>query len=1190
MKGFIVMILILGGLAPLLCVAQTGNFWTFGTNIGLDFGSVPPKKVKINFGTQQGISYSSSAISDCDGNLLFYASDDVIFNAKGDTMDNGLLKLNWDGAVGGIKIGQSAIILIPKPNFSYRYLLFYMNVPDYSNSKGLNSFLHAEIDMAANNGLGKVVFKDSLIGNMHIASCNLDVVQHANGVDFWLITTPNENTFHCYKIDCNGLIQSPILSYGLSQIHNIPASTSQADLSQYGNTKFTRDGKYLIVTGLLPTQSTASVLRYDFDASTGKISNSFPLVFQSQLPANHTTAALEISPNNEIAYFTSKNNLVSANVTEQYLWRVNITTRANFKAWLNSHGATFSLNLGPDNKIYFVNNLLNPPSVKNYPALHYITDPNKWGLNIGIGYLDTISYWELFSLPRAYVPVYDYNFSSAINGNCVDTVSINYTGDSTFKKITVYYGDGDSTVVLPAAMRKQMAFKHRYTTDGKKIITLKLETYFCNSERYLKDSVFVKLKPTIDSLSIASIAPSCSSDTAQLRVMLRSTDSLHIGWSGAHTDSFFITKNAQASSHTFNSAFAADTLRQIYLTAKNTNGCATTDSIVYTPKRLRTDTVHYGLSGFRNVQFTNETPLYAICREDVLQFADSTNSLAGGALASALWSKNYTNSNAISFLNGAVNQTYIITDTNALGCVATDTFKVMVYESPVADFEFTSDTICLSDKEIVANNKTTYSDLSKITSQWYVNNIGENTTSGKTDFAASPSMAGTYKISLVSTSELGCADTLAKNAVVLANPVASYTWVDSLFCTDKGSIHLASDSTVGFTSSWSLNGLPPLAATNYVNTNLPQGASALQLISTDAFGCSDTADIRFTVNQQVKTALSAEQDTFCAGQEQIKLGLTANISDFSEDLYSAIYSNNQLIENRKASYLQELVYPSDSAGNFTFRVITNASNNQCADTQQIRVTVLESPQIEKLLYTAACIGTPITFEYNLVKNLIYDSLAWNFGDGTVKSAEQVNYTYADAGEYKVDFYYRIANGCQTMETVSVQVNKLPKLDFDVEMTSEGADEVNLTLIGSANQAITTWEWTSSVFGTRSGNPLNHTTTDTGFKAINLKVIDANGCENSVERTVPVFPEIEIYVPNAVSPNGDGLNDRLNIVPAYFIKEYTIQIYNRWGQQVYSGNNAAAWQPTTSGVYMYTLHLTDILGKQKNISGTITVVN
>jgi gliding motility-associated-like protein len=92
-----------------------------------------------------------------------------------------------------------------------------------------------------------------------------------------------------------------------------------------------------------------------------------------------------------------------------------------------------------------------------------------------------------------------------------------------------------------------------------------------------------------------------------------------------------------------------------------------------------------------------------------------------------------------------------------------------------------------------------------------------------------------------------------------------------------------------------------------------------------------------------------------------------------------------------------------------------------------------------------------------------------------------------------------------------------------------------------------------------------------------------------------------FIPEAFSPNGDGINDKFEIKGLAKYKSVEIEIFNRWGNVVYQSKNygegqgkAGFWDgtsgfglrigsgPVPSGTYFYVLRLD---GKEK-INGTI----
>jgi len=58
---------------------------------------------------------------------------------------------------------------------------------------------------------------------------------------------------------------------------------------------------------------------------------------------------------------------------------------------------------------------------------------------------------------------------------------------------------------------------------------------------------------------------------------------------------------------------------------------------------------------------------------------------------------------------------------------------------------------------------------------------------------------------------------------------------------------------------------------------------------------------------------------------------------------------------------------------------------------------------------------------------------------------------------------------------------------------------------------------------------------------------------------------ELWFPNVFSPDNDSKNDTFNPVSQGFIFSYHIQIFNRWGQQIYESDDAKnGWDGTLNG--------------------------
>lgn len=95
--------------------------------------------------------------------------------------------------------------------------------------------------------------------------------------------------------------------------------------------------------------------------------------------------------------------------------------------------------------------------------------------------------------------------------------------------------------------------------------------------------------------------------------------------------------------------------------------------------------------------------------------------------------------------------------------------------------------------------------------------------------------------------------------------------------------------------------------------------------------------------------------------------------------------------------------------------------------------------------------------------------------------------------------------------------------------------------------------------------------------ISLIVENTAKCLDTFFNTIKVLKSCYIAVPNAFTPNGDGLNDFLYPVNAYKADNLEFSVYNRWGQLVFHTNNwLKKWdgtikgEPQHSGIYVWIL--------------------
>lgn len=100
---------------------------------------------------------------------------------------------------------------------------------------------------------------------------------------------------------------------------------------------------------------------------------------------------------------------------------------------------------------------------------------------------------------------------------------------------------------------------------------------------------------------------------------------------------------------------------------------------------------------------------------------------------------------------------------------------------------------------------------------------------------------------------------------------------------------------------------------------------------------------------------------------------------------------------------------------------------------------------------------------------------------------------------------------------------------------------------------------------------------------------------SVSNEVEIIPATSLYIPNTFTPNGDGMNDTFGVA-GEAIKDFQMQIFNRWGQLIYETDNANdRWDGTHNGqkvqmgTYVYRVVASEASGRKLTKEGNLNVI-
>jgi gliding motility-associated-like protein len=388
--------------------------------------------------------------------------------------------------------------------------------------------------------------------------------------------------------------------------------------------------------------------------------------------------------------------------------------------------------------------------------------------------------------------------------------------------------------------------------------------------------------------------------------------------------------------------------------------------------------------------------------------------------------------------------------------------------------------------------------------------------------------------------------------------------VEGIDCYGESSGILSANSSNGatpFSYSWSNNQSSPSI------TSIPAGNYFVTL--TDSWGCTGADQYEITQPENI-TVEALIDDVNCEGGSDgsIVLNLTGGSSP-----YMIEWSNNQITQA-----INNL-----SSGTYS---VTITDSHYCEITQSF---ILEEPVVN-LMITATVKDIDCNGQSN-------GEIALQATGGTSPysyscSFNDFNYegqiaTGLPSGIFEImvtDNMGCIATGTVTVseptpiETsyISIQPSCIGNNDGYIEFTTNG---------GTAPYI---YEWQN---GTTELPYINNLMQGDYF----ITITDTKQCV--LEIGPIILSDIEVLclnIPNAITPNSDGVNDTWVIEGIDAYPEYIIQVFNRWGQLLYNGiPGGPKWDGTTlqgkavpTGCYVYVINLFD---GTPPITGNISVV-
>tara|TARA_B100001142_G_scaffold312723_1_gene348427 strand:+ start:21878 stop:27196 length:5319 start_codon:yes stop_codon:yes gene_type:complete len=556
------------------------------------------------------------------------------------------------------------------------------------------------------------------------------------------------------------------------------------------------------------------------------------------------------------------------------------------------------------------------------------------------------------------------------------------------------------------------------------------------------------------------------------------------------------------------------------------------------------------------------------CEGDITSFF--ANSGLNTVNVSYDWSFGQNGQNVNTSLNVGNNLIMLVVKNMNNSCIDSVIKSVQLFPLPVADFSASD--ACLGED-------INFTDNSSInTVEWSYNFAdGIGVSSDPSPSYLFPEV-GVYNVTLRVTSNEGCENIVSKGVQVHELPLVDF--IIENHCENQGNIFtdlssVSNSQILGIQYDFNDGNISNDSISSHVF--LGNGLFDVSLTAVTKNGCKST--LIKTAEVYAKPIVDFTISEFCLGSPTI-------FNDYSFVEGSGITNWNWIFGLESFSTNNNTVYTFKNDGiHYISLSVMSARGCQGLKEEKIIVNKLPEPVFEAPSYT--CLGSEFSVS-DMSDGNGADIIAWSyqFGDGSSSNEQNPDHTYHYIGEFDVSLEVVSQDGCikDTIIPNMITVHSLPVADFQASalMVSEINSEISFY---NHSEGATSYFWDfddgdysveeDPVYDFRNTRDYN----------VSLTAVSDFGCESEIIKIINIYPEFTIFIPDAFTPDGDGINDVFE-VQGNKIAEFEMQVFDRWGGVVFEsksidlGWNGADYSGllTDSGVYLYRITAHDLNGR------------
>lgn len=416
--------------------------------------------------------------------------------------------------------------------------------------------------------------------------------------------------------------------------------------------------------------------------------------------------------------------------------------------------------------------------------------------------------------------------------------------------------------------------------------------------------------------------------------------------------------------------------------------------------------------------------------------------------------------------------------------------------------------------------------------------------------------AGNYELQILD--QGGCAVDTAFT-ISEPTPVTISVGPGSTIClTDNATVSAtAGGGTAPYALTWN-NGLTG----NGPHTVAPMVDTWYTVFATDDNGCDSPMDSILVQLNPPLTATALVDGSVCPG-DSFTQTVTASGGSGTGYTYNWVGSDGSTYSGSNIT-----VTPNSAPITYILTVTDDCGTPAYLDTFVVNWFALPTVDFSGI-NLEGCYPITAQFTANVNNAATYN---WNFGDGNTTGFGQnmaASNQYDSPGCFDVTLEVQTNDGCLVdttfMQYVCAWDYPVASFIASPQVTTTEETHVQFTNTSDDNE---TNLWNFAGLGSSSvENPtFIFPDEEEGQYPVTLTVTNDHGCTDSTLLIITVEQEVQFFIPNTFTPDGDEYNETWRI-QGYGFDPYNfkVTVFNRWGEMVWESNNAdVAWDGTFMG--------------------------